>query len=265
MSKKFSTGIDLQNTGKVSNSADGSAPTDLVTLQQLQAAVRGLDWKPSVRVAVASNITLTAPGATIDGVTMAANDRVLLMGQTTASQNGIYVWASASTTMVRANDADSSAEVTSGMATTATEGTTNGDKTFVLTTNDPITLDTTSLVFTQLGGTGASYTAGNGLQLSGSSFSILLDSGSGLISTSTGLKIDSTYAGLAKRYSAAVTAGSTTAVMAHGLGTADLVVMVKLVSTGEVVECDVVIDATNITLTFGTAPTSNQYRVTAVG
>lgn len=263
MAKKFLTGVDLSGQRAI-NAADASGATDLVTLQQMQAAIRGLDWKPSVRVATTSNVTLTAPGATIDGVTMAAGDRVLLMGQTTASQNGIYTWSAAGSTLVRAVDADSSAEVSSGMATTSTEGTANGDKAWILTTNDPIVLDTTSLAFTQLGG-GISYTAGNGLQLTGSAFSILLDSSPGLLVTASGIKIDPNYSGLAKRYAAAVTAGSTTAVMTHGLGTADLVVGVILVATGEVVEVDVLITSTTITLLFGTAPTTNQYRVIAVG
>lgn len=264
MAKKFLTGVDLSGQRAI-NAADGSGATDLVTLQQMQAAIRGLDWKASVRVATAANLTLTAPGATIDGVTMAAGDRVLLMGQTTASQNGIYTWAAAGSALVRATDADNSAEVTSGMATTATEGTTNGDKAWILTTNDPIVLETTALAFSQLGGGATTYTAGNGLQLNGSAFSILLDSSPGLLVTGTGVKIDPAYSGLAKRYAAAVTAGSTTAVMTHGLGTADLIVSVILVATGEVVEVDVLVTTTTITLTFATAPTANQYRVIAIG
>jgi len=264
MAKKLLTGADFSNQ-KAINLADGSNPTDAVTKQQLDAAIRGLDWKNSVRAASTTSVTLASPGTTLDGVTLAANDRILLKDQSTASQNGIYVWTASGSALVRANDADSNAEVTGGMAVTVTEGTVNGDKSFILTTNDPIVLDTTSLAFSQLGGSGSAYTAGNGLQLSTSTFSILLDSGSGLIVSGTGLKIDPAYTGLAKRYSVDVPSGSSSATITHGLGTQDVQVSIRDKTSGEFVECDVVTTSVNVvTLTFATAPTTGQYRVTVV-
>ena len=88
MAVKFKKGIDLSGQ-RATNAADASAATDLVTLQQLQAFVRGLDWKDSVRAASTGSLTLSAPGATIDGVTMSAGNRFLAKDQSTASQNGI--------------------------------------------------------------------------------------------------------------------------------------------------------------------------------
>src|SRR5207253_2644309 len=88
--------------------------------------------------------------------------RVLLKDQSTGSQNGIYVFNGAASALTRATDADTDAEVTAGLYTWATEGTVNADSGWVLTTNDPITLDTTSLVFTQFTGLGQ-ITAGAGL------------------------------------------------------------------------------------------------------
>jgi len=264
MAKKLLTGADLSNQ-KIINLADGTSPTDAVTKQQLDAAVRGLDWKQSVRAASTTNVTLASPGASMDGVTLASGDRVLLKDQTTASQNGIYTWSASGSALVRANDADSSAEVTGGMAVTVTEGTVNADKVYVLTTNDPITLDTTSLAFAPLGGGGATYSAGNGLQNNSNTFSILLDSGSGLLVSGTGLKIDPTYTGLAKRFSqdATTTASQT---VTHNLSTTDVVVVVRDKTTGEAVECDwFAATANTVTLTFATAPTSGQYRVTVLG
>jgi hypothetical protein len=201
----------------------------------------------------------------MEGVTLAANDRILLKDQSTASQNGIYVWAASASALVRATDADSSAEVTSGMAVTVTEGTTNGDKVFVLTTNDPITLDTTALAFSALGGGGTSYTNGNGLSLTGSTFAVLLDTGSGLLVSGTGLKIDPAFSGLAKRYAVNVPT-SATATITHNLGTLDVVVAVYEISGGAEVECDVAVTSTNVvTLTFASAPTSGQYRCVVLG
>ncbi len=146
----------------------GYGITDAYTTAQVDALFTGLDQKQSVRVATTANITLSG-AQTIDGVSAIAGDRVLVKDQSTGANNGIYVVASGSWT--RATDADSSAEVTSGMYTWVTEGTTNGDSGWRLTTDDAITLGTTALVFAQFNGTGG-YTASTGLTLTGSAFSI---------------------------------------------------------------------------------------------
>lgn len=265
MAKKLLTGADF-NLQKLINLGDGSNPTDAVTKQQLDAAVRGLDWKPSARAASTTNVNLASPGTTLDGVTLVSGDRILLKDQTTGSQNGLYTWTASASALVRTPEADSSAEVTAGMAVSITEGTTNGDKVFLLTTNDAIVLDTTTLVFSALGGGGVSYTASNGLQLNSNAFSILLDSSPGLLSTITGLKIDPAYAGLAKRYAIDVPSGSTTATITHGLNTTDIIVSVYDKTGNVEVECDVAAtNTTTATLTFATAPTVGQYRVVVLG
>jgi phage-related tail fiber protein len=173
VSRLVLNGLNL-NARQITNLADGSAATDAVTKQQLDAAVRGLDWKASVRAATTVAGTLASSfenGDAIDGVTLATGDRILIKDQASGAENGIYVVA-ASGAPTRAVDADASAEVTSGLAVTVTEGTTNGDKTYVLTTNDPITLDTTALTFSLLGGASSPVTAGNGLTLSGSTLDV---------------------------------------------------------------------------------------------
>lgn len=114
---------------------------------QIQASIYGLDMKNSVRVASTSNVTLTAPGTAIDGVTLTVNDRVLLKNQTTASQNGIYIFNGSAATMTRSMDANTSAMVTSQLAVSVSEGTANLNTTWKLNTPDPLTLDTTALSF----------------------------------------------------------------------------------------------------------------------
>lgn len=109
------------------------------------------DRKESVRVATTANITLSGT-QTIDSVALSVGDRVLVKDQTTASQNGIYIVQSS--TWTRAPDADTSDKVTAGMFTVVTEGGVAPDTLWVLTTNDPITLDTTALTFAQLSGGG---------------------------------------------------------------------------------------------------------------
>jgi hypothetical protein len=143
----------------------GYGITDAYTKTEVDNLVTGLDFKQSVRAATTANITLSAT-QTIDGVAVVAGNRVLVKDQSTSSQNGIYVVAAGAWT--RATDADNTpaGEVTAGMYCFVEEGTTNADSGWVLTTNDAITLGTTSLVFAQFNGLGQ-VTAGTGLAKTG--------------------------------------------------------------------------------------------------
>ena len=108
----------------------------------------GADPKDSCRVATTANVNLATGGLlTIDGVTLVAGNRVLVMNQTAAAENGIYVASAGGWS--RASDANNSSKVTSGMYCFVTEGATMGDMGYVLTTNDPITLGTDGLTFAQ--------------------------------------------------------------------------------------------------------------------
>lgn len=126
-------------------------------VQAMIAAGAANDYKASVRAAtVGANITL-AGGApsTLDGVTLVANDRILVKDQTTGSQNGIYVVTTLGTgangTWSRATDADQAGELTSGAIVAVEEGTTNADSQWMLTTDGTITIGTTALTFTRKG------------------------------------------------------------------------------------------------------------------
>jgi len=260
MARKILVNLDVTNN-RVVNLADGSASTDAVTLQQLQAGIRGLDWKPNVRVAGTTNISLAAPGATINGVTMASGDRVLLKDQTAGAENGIWVWTGASSALTRAVDADTGT-LTAGLAVTAVEGTVDGDVVWQLTTNDPITVGTTALAFTKLGGSSATYTAGVGLSLVGSAFAVV--AGSGIIADVTSTRIDPAV--VTRKYAINVPSGATTATITHSLGTLDVIVQIVEVSSGAVVDADVVVATTNtVTVTFAVAPTGAQYRAIVLG
>ena len=261
MAKKVLNGLDL-GSQKIVNLADGTNPADAVTKAQLDAIARGLDWKNSVKAATTTNITTTAP-QTVDGISLIAGDRVLVKDQTTSSANGIYVVAAGAWT--RATDFDDSTEVTAAAAIPVEQGTVNGDAVFILATDGAITVGTTNLAFTRLGGTGVTYTAGNGLNLSGSQFSVVPKSGGGLIVDGTGVSIDGAYTGLAKRYAVNVPT-TATATITHNLGTLDVTVSVYEVATGAQVEPDVAVTSTNVvTLTFAVAPTAGQYRAVVTG
>ena len=111
------------------------------------------DWKSSVRAATTgSNVTLSggAPN-TLDGVTLALNDRILVKDQSDPSQNGLYyvttLGSGSNGTWTRTYDAAVSTSVTAGQVVPVTEGTANGGKIFLLSTPDPITLGTTGLTY----------------------------------------------------------------------------------------------------------------------
>ena len=153
---------------KITGLGAGVAATDAATVAQVDAARQGVMVKDPVRVATTANITLSGT-QTVDGVALSVGNRVLVKDQTTGQNNGIYLVAAGAWT--RTVDADVSAEVLGGLLVWVNEGTTNGDKQFILTTNDPITLGTTPLVFTMFAG-GTSYTAGAGLALTGAVFDV---------------------------------------------------------------------------------------------
>jgi hypothetical protein len=146
---------------------------DLTPKWYVDGVAAGMDWKESVRAASTANVNISTElenGDTLDGVTLATGDRVLLKNQSTASQNGIYVVV-ASGAASRATDADSDAEVTSGLTVWVEEGTVNADSAWTLVTDGAITLGSTSLSFTQTSGLGQ-ITAGNGLSKTGNTLNI---------------------------------------------------------------------------------------------
>jgi phage-related tail fiber protein len=228
-------------------------------LQQLQAYVRGLDWKASVRAASTANVNVASPGTSLDGVTLAANDRVLLKNQTTASENGIYVWTASGSALTRATDA-SSTTLSAGAAALTTEGTTNHDTAWVLVTDDPITVGTTALTFNQFGG-GSTYTQGNGIDITGSTISVKAVSGGGISVVAGGVQLD--YTKTLAKYAVSIGDNSTTTfTVTHGLGSTDVHPVIKDNGSGEIVGMKItVVDANSISLVFPAAPTTNQYRV----
>jgi hypothetical protein len=131
---------DWSINGTLGTNAFGASPAETSTINGFFPTV-GTTLTP-VRVASTGNVAIATGGLlTIDGVALAAGDRVLLKDQTTGSQNGIYVAAAGAWT--RASDADIQAELL-GATVTVSEGTTNITARFVQITTGTINVDTTT-------------------------------------------------------------------------------------------------------------------------
>lgn len=157
---------DLNNTELINVSDPGSA-TSAATKQYVDNKVAGLSWKEECRAATTANITISTAlnnGDTLDGITLATNDRVLVKNQTAQTENGIYVVAASPG---RATDADSTADL-NNMTVFVTEGTVNSGLAFTQTTKNPV-IATDNIVFVQFNA-GTTYTASLGVTLSGTDF-----------------------------------------------------------------------------------------------
>ena len=167
------TGAIAMGTNKITGLGTPTDGTDAATKNYVDSAAQGIDWKASVRAATTAAVTLASDlenGDTLDGVTLATGDRVLVKNQSTGSENGIYV-VKASGAPDRSTDADAGSELTSNFAVFVEEGTVNADQGYTLTNNGSITIGTTALTFTQFTGLGQ-IIAGTGLDKTGNTLDI---------------------------------------------------------------------------------------------
>ena len=263
MARKFFTDIDLQSTSKVINLPTPSAAGDAVPKSYVDSAVEGLAWKDSARVGTQSNINLASPGATIDGVTMASQDRVLVRNQSTQSQNGIYVWNGASTALTRSLDASTFAELEQAIITVE-EGTDAGTTWRQTQVNG--TIDVSNVLFTSFAAAApaASETTAGIAELATQAE---VDAGTDDARIVTSLKL-ANWSGRLRKVSTSIGDGSATSyVVTHNLNTRDVIIRV-FPNSGQYDDVEVDVQRTSTTtatLVFATAPASNAYRVVVLG
>jgi hypothetical protein len=158
--------------GTVTLNADPTQALEAATKQYVDAVAQGLNVHAACRVATTGDVNLSnalEAGDTVDGVTLAEGDRVLVKSQATSSQNGIYV-VQATGAAVRAADFNTPTEIVPGDFTFVSSGTLY-DNTGWVQVATVTTVGTDPIIFEQFSGAGT-YSAGNGLTLTGSSFSI---------------------------------------------------------------------------------------------
>jgi len=175
------------NSQKITGLADCTADSDAANKGYVDGVAQGLDIKDSVRVATTANITLSGT-QTVDGVSLSADDRVLVKDQSTATQNGLYKVVSGGS-WTRTDDLATGSDA-SGAFTFIEQGSTYSDVGFVCSSDKgSAVVGTNNLAFTQFSGV-AGVTAGNGIDKSGNEISLDLKANGGLVIESTEACVD---------------------------------------------------------------------------
>jgi hypothetical protein len=254
------------NSHKLTNVTDPTNPQDAATKNYVDSIAQGVNWKSAVAAAttaalaantyangtsgVGATLTGNSNGAlaAIDGYTPAANDRLLIKNEATASHNGIYTVTQVGDgthpfILTRVTDMDTATEI-AGAAVLVLNGTTNVNQGWIVDSAGPYTVGTTSITFTQFTGV-ADITAGGGISKSGNTITA---NTRGYASTITG--DDST----------------TTFNQSHNLGTTDTQVMMQDPGSSpanQFVEADFyAVDSNTSRVVFATAPANGKtYRV----
>lgn len=258
MAVKFNKGIDLSGARAI-NAGDPSSATDLTTKQYVDNTVQGLaNLKDPVKAATTGNITLTGT-QTVDGVALVAGDRVLVKDQTDGTQNGIYTVAAGA--WARVAEADTGAEI-DGLSVTVLQGTTKGTGqttanpvSYTLTNTAAVTIGSTALTFSAVGGSSVTYSGGAGLALAGTTFNV--GAGNGITVNADDIQVDSNV--VVRKYAADCVATTNPQTFTHGLGSNDVDVTVW--EGNNKVFPDVTKGSGTVVVDWGSAPSAGQYRV----
>lgn len=262
MATKIGSPLDFGGAARITNLPAPADPNDAARLVDVQSAAEGLAWKDSVRVATQSNIDLSSPGSTLDGVTMASTDRVLVQAQTDTEDNGLYLWNGASSAMTRAADGSTAAELEQAVVTVE-EGTSAGATYRQSSVN--FTLGTDPVVWATFGTSApsASTTTPGIVEIATQGE---VDTGTDTTRVVTPETLAG-WTGRSLRHSASFGDGSATQYdITHNLGTKDLVASIRENATDDVIIADVKMLSTTVTrVTLAVAPTTNALRITLVG
>lgn len=266
MPKPIYNTLDFQNNAaiKIINLTDPTSQQDAATRAYVDNRFGGLNFKEHARAASTGNVNTASPGAAIDGVTLAANDRVLLKDQTTASQNGIYVWNGAAVPMTRSTDADTAAELENAVVS-VDEGTVNTLTTWRQTTFN-FTLGSGNVVFAAENQTtpAASETVSGKAEIATQGET---DAGTDDLRIVTPLKL-ATSPFRARRAAGTIGDGSATQYdVTHSFGTRDVIVnMYRVASPYDEPIVDIEhLDTNTVRIKFAVAPSSNQFRIVVLG
>lgn len=287
---------DASKSGKAFYGSSATAGNEIAKVSDLQALSSGLDWKTAVNVISFSNIALTgSTPLSIDNHTLSDGYRVLLAGQSTDTENGIYDLAisAGSYTLSRSTDADANDEL-KGAAVFVMEGDQYGSTSWVQSNHyltgfanqdwiqfsgqgtyvgsDSILIDgreisviTDSTRGIAVDNDGVYAKIGNGIEFDGSG-NIAINAGTGFDISSGTLEFASSYG--VRKYAASIGDNSaTTFTVTHNFDTKDVTVQIfENGASHAQIEADVEHSSTSaVTIKFASAPDTDEYRVVIVG
>ena len=250
-------------TGLATPTAAGQAAEYAWVMSQVQNAAAGISSKDPVNALSVGNIASLSGTATVDGVALAVGQRVLLTGQTTGSQNG--VWVVQTGTWTRPATEGGTGELDPGAQWLVLSGTVYAGTQWRMQTTGTITPGTTAVAIVQ-SQAAALYTAGAGLAMSGSAFVVNPVASGGILASSSGVQVDTTV--VTRKYAVTIGDGSSTSyTVTHNLNTLDVQARVyQTASPYGDVEVDINhTSTTTVTVVFATAPASGAYRVVVMG
>jgi len=144
---------------------------DASSKQYVDSVAQGSHWKKAVKCAPDSNIDIANLPASIDSQSLSTDDRFLLKSQSSADENGVYLYKGSGNAAARAEDMNVASEFP-GAAVYVLAGT-NGQKSYVCTNATDPNVGTDNITWTQFQGAGSdSITVSGGLARTGNDLSI---------------------------------------------------------------------------------------------
>lgn len=263
MATKVLNDLDFNSVSRITNLLTPVSNSEPATKSYVDSAVEGLSWKASCRVATASNINLSSPSSTLDGVSIVQGDRILVRGQTTQSQNGIYLFDTGSSPLVRSADASTFKELEQAVVTVE-EGT-SAATTFRQTQLNGV-IGTNNIVWEAFG-TSAPSASESTAGIAEIATQSEVDTGTDDLRFITPLKLAS-WGSRIRKFTTNIGDGSATSyTVTHNFNTRNVQVSVFYNSGNyDDVLVDVQRSSVNaVTIIFSTAPTSNQFSVVVIG
>ncbi|WP_136617075.1 DUF2793 domain-containing protein [Mesorhizobium sp. 10.2.3] len=143
------SGVALSTDGTLASNSNSKVPVEQAVKTYVDGLALNLGKRGRVRVATTANITISTAlnnGDTLDGVTLATADLVLVKNQSAPEQNGIYV---VGVSPARSSEFDTYDEHP-GSLIAVEEGTAAADTLWLCTSNAGGTLNTTAIAFSQV-------------------------------------------------------------------------------------------------------------------
>lgn len=189
-------------------------PVQAATTQSLAAQTGGAVIYNNGASGVGATITLSVALTTLDGYSLANTNRILVKNEVNQAYNGVYTWATGGTVLTRATDADTYGTGVNQLSQNdyffVQNGTVNKGSSYVVTTVGTITFGTTAITFAEFSNSQV-YTAGTGLTLTGTTFSI---TNTGVVNASYGTA--SSVPTIAINAQGQITSASNTAIAING-------------------------------------------------